>query len=383
VRHIAIIGLGFVADLYMSSLATFPDVRLKAVCDRDPQRRDRFSAYWVDRMGAAPVIPDVAALIAVLSPGDVVLNLTNPGEHHDVTRALLEAGMHVWSEKPLAMDMDQARALHALAVAKGLTLASAPASVLSQTAQTLWAAVRAGVGGKPRLVYAELDDGFIPQAATEAWISASGAPWPSADEYRVGCTLEHAGYWLSWLIAIFGPVRTVSAASADLIPRKLPGIEAAAPDYSSGTLFFKSGTVARLTCSIVAPHDHRMRVICDGGALEIAAAWDNAAPVRFRPRFRVRRRLMESPFAARLRLKSAQTHPKVKRTGAASMNFALGPVEMLDALAEERPCRLGGDYALHLTEVSLALQNAGEDAGARRMTTCCGPMAPMQWAELR
>lgn len=382
-RHIAIIGLGFVSDLYMSSFATFPDLHVKSVCDRDPLRRDRFVAYWADQIGRASVTPDIDELIAVLSPGDVVLNLTNPSEHYGVTHALLEAGMHVWSEKPLAMDMDQARALHALAEAKGLILASAPASVLSEAAQTLWAAIRAGVGGKPRLVYAELDDGFIPQAPTEAWISASGAPWPSEDEYRVGCTLEHAGYWLSWLIAIFGPVRTVVSASSSLIPNKLPGTETAAPDYSSGTLFFENGIVARLTCSILAPHDHRMRVICDGGDLEIGAAWDNAAPVRFRPRFRVRRRLMESPFASRQRLCSTHTHPKVKRVGAASMNFALGPVEMLDALANERPCRLGGDYALHLTEVSLALQNGGEDGGTQRMTTRCGQMEPMPWAELR
>ncbi|MFT7392290.1 MAG: putative dehydrogenase, partial [Paracoccaceae bacterium] len=386
-RQIAIIGLGFVADLYMATLTTFPDIRLSAVCDRDPKRRAKFPAYWGARPessfkpGETVVTEDVAALIAAIAPGTVVLNLTNPHEHYWVSRALLDAGMHVYSEKPLATDMDHARELHALAAEKGLLLASAPCSVLGEAAQLMWAAVRENVAGTPRLIYAELDDGFIPQAPTEAWLSESGAPWPREDEFRVGCTLEHAGYYLTWLIAMFGPIRTVVAASADLIPGKLAPGDAPAPDFSVGTLFFESGVVARLTCSIIAKHDHRLRIICDGGSLEMPAAWTNSAPVRFRRRFRVRRRLVEHPFPKRLK-PAGPTHPKVPLRGAAAMNFALGPVEMLDALAEGRPCRLSADFALHLNEVTLALQNAGETAGAVRMTTGCAPMEPMPWAVL-
>ena len=62
------------------------------------------------------------------------------------------------------------------------------------------------------------------------------------------------------------------------------------------------------------------------------------------------------------------------------MNFALGPAEMLDAIAKDRPSRLSGNYALHLTEVTLAIQNAGDDTGAQKMTTTCQPMEPMPWA---
>src|SRR5690606_34555385 len=147
----------------------------------------------------------------------VILNLTNPTSHVAVSDACLRAGFHVWSEKPLALRMDKAVALHALAQEKSLILASAPSSVLGEAAQTLGHALRHGIAGTPRLIYAELDDGYVPQARFRDWISASGAPWPYADEFRTGCTLEHAGYYLSWLIAIFGPVRTVVAASATVI----------------------------------------------------------------------------------------------------------------------------------------------------------------------
>ncbi|MEZ5913912.1 MAG: Gfo/Idh/MocA family oxidoreductase [Paracoccaceae bacterium] len=370
---VVIIGCGFVADLYMRSLQVFPEIRVVGAFDRDTARAGAFCEHW-----AIARHDSREALLAALPVGGVVLNLTNPSAHAEVNRACLEAGHHTYSEKPLALSMEDARALHALAQERGLMLASAPCSVLGEAAQTLAHAVRAGVAGAPRLIYAELDDGFIPQAPLEKWQSESGAPWPFVDEFRVGCTLEHAGYYLSWLIAMFGTVTHVVAASAECLPDKR-GVAGAAPDVSVATLFFENGPLTRLTCSIVAPHDHRIRVIGDRGVLELNRAWDNAAPVRFRRRLVLRRRLLESPIARRHRVAGPE-YPKMGRWGAASMNFALGPREMLQAIAENRPCRLSSDFALHLNEVTLAIQNAGRDSGSQTMTTRCEKMEPMPWA---
>ncbi len=372
-KYVAIIGTGFVADLYMRSLASFPDIAVRTAFDLNPDRLAAFAAHW-----NVPVAGSMADLLAGTEPGDIILNLTNPHAHFDVTSACLEAGRHVYSEKPLAMSMEHARHLHMMACDRGLMLASAPCSLLGEAAQTIWAAVRDGRIGKPLLVYAELDDGFISQAPYASWRSSSGAPWPYEDEFRVGCTIEHAGYYLTWLIAIFGPVRKVVAASAEVDLAKLDGAPTA-PDVSVAVLFFDAGVVARLTCSIIAAHDHSLRIIGENGTLEISECWDNDAHVRLRRRRRLRRRLLEGPFSTRLRLKQP-THPKVKRTGAAAMNFALGPAEMLAALQEGRPCRLSADMALHLNEVTLAIQTAGSSTGAQTMTTSCPAILPMDWA---
>ncbi|HMB12835.1 MAG TPA: Gfo/Idh/MocA family oxidoreductase [Roseovarius sp.] len=370
--RVALVGCGFVADLYLRSFALHPEVSVVAVHDRDPARQAAFAAHW-----GVQTEDSLPALLARLAPGDIVLNLTNPDAHYEINFACLEAGHHVYCEKPLAMDMAQAQALHDLAAARGLMLVSAPCSVLGEAAQVLLAAVRRGVAGVPRLVYAELDDGFIPQAPFAKWRSESGAPWPHADEFAVGCTLEHAGYYLSWLIAMFGPVARVVAASAEVLPDKPDA--SGTPDVSVAVLFFAQGPVARLTCSIAAPHDHRIRVIGDDGMLQVKQAWNNAAAVRFHRRLILRRRLIEHPFGRRLR-PSGVSHPKVGRWGAASMNFALGPVEMLAARAEGRACRLTNAMALHLTEVTLAIQNAGCDAGAQVMQSTCEPMEAASWA---
>jgi len=272
VSNLAIVGTGFVADLYMRSLKTMPDIKVVKAFDIDRQRLGTFTSYW--NVAAAKGLDELLD-----SHIDLVLNLTNPSQHFAVSHRCLEAGKSVYSEKPLATEMAQAVELHALAKATGLQLASAPCSVLGKAAQTAWLALRRGEIGKPLLVYAEIDEGFIAQAPYFKWKSETGAPWPHRDEFEVGCTLEHAGYYLTWLIAMFGSIKTVVAASANLVPDKLPDCGPTGPDYSSASLFFESGVVARLTCSIVAPHDHCLRIIGDRGVLEVDECWSNSAAV--------------------------------------------------------------------------------------------------------
>jgi predicted dehydrogenase len=357
----------------MRSLQTYPELGIVAAYDIDRTRLAAFCAHW--KVRPAPNLQEL--LKDGADSPNLILNLTNPSAHFEVSQQCLEAGKHVYSEKPLATNMDNARALCALAERKGLMLASAPCSYLCEAAQTLWLALRRNEIGKVRLVYAELDDDFVLHAPYRNWVSESGAPWPYRDEFSVGCTLEHAGYYLTWLMAMFGTVERVIAGSATCLDNKLIDGSETAPDFSCAILYFKSGVVARLTCSILAPHNHRIRVIGDTGILEVDQAWDNQSPVRARRRYVIRRRLINSPIAKRIRI-NEPTHPKAKRWGAAAMNFALGPAEMLAALKESRPSRISAAFSLHLNEVTLAIQNAN---GIQIMQTFCPAIEPMPWAQ--
>lgn len=365
--RIAIVGTGYVADLYMPSLRTFPEFEICGVWDKDPRRLAAFAAHWR--------VPAAESFEALTGAGPLILlNLTNPYAHEAINRAALDAGCHVWCEKPLALSYEDAERLAALAAAKGLHLASAPCNLLGASAQTLWRAIRDGRIGTPRLAYAELDDDFLPAAPWRSWRSESGAPWPAEDEFRTGCTLEHAGYHLGPLMAMFGPVRRLVSSSTRLLDPGQTGAGHASPDYASATLFFDA-MVARLTCSIVAVHDHRLRIFGDDGVLETDEAWSNTAAVRIRRRHVIRRRLFNSPFATRIR-PSGAAHPMVPRRGSATMNFALGIAEMARAIAAGRTPRLAGDFALHMTEVALAMQAGGE----HRPRSSFEAMVPMDWA---
>ena len=369
---VAIIGTGYVADLYMASLKTFPHITVIGAFDTDPKALTRYTQYWgVQRFES------IEALLTNCM-GALILNLTSPQAHYHVSLACLQAGYHVYSEKPLATEMADAQALHDLAKQKNLILASAPCSVMGEAAQTVWKAVEEEGMGTPRLIYAELDDDFIPQAPYQKWRSVSGAPWPADNEFHTGCTLEHAGYYLTWLLAMFGPVEHCVAASADVIPNKTTG--PTAPDYATGILFFKSGIVARLTCSIIAKHNHQLQIFGDKGVLQVKEAWNNGAAVRVRRRVSLRRRLITLPWGRRIRL-TGRTPPKVPRSGATAMNYALGPVDILQAIAEGRSPYISNAFSLHLTEVALAIQNAGRNTSSYRMQTRFEPFKRLAWAK--
>jgi len=373
--RLAIVGCGYVADFYLKTLPLHPELTLAGVMDRDQARASKFSEFHSTRRYGSleEVLKDRSV--------DLVANLTNPSSHYSVSKACLEAGKHVYSEKPLAMEIGQAKELVDLAARRGLYLSSAPCSLLGETAQTLWKALRANVVGQVRLVYAEMDDGMVHRMPYRKWISDSGAPWPAKDEFEVGCTLEHAGYYLAWLPAFFGPAKSVTAFASCLILDKQTDepLERVSPDFSVACIEFASGVVTRLTCSIIAPHDHSLRIIGDEGVLSIKDCWDYRAPVYTRRMLSIRRRVMMSPWKSRYPLVDAR-QPRAGRRGMPKMDFCRGIAEMAQAIGSRRPCRLSADYCLHVNEMVLAIQNAVGGGGPYQMATRFEPVQPMRWA---
>ena len=371
--RIAIVGCGFVADFYMQSLPQYPILELAAITDRDPSRLARFAAHHrlscvknsLDEILADPSI-------------ELVLNLTNPDSHYPVSLACLQHGKHVYSEKPLAMQIAQARELYELAQSKGLRIASAPCNVLSETAQSMWKALREGVVGPVKLVYAEMDDGLVHKMPYRKWRSASGHYWPYKDEFEVGCTLEHAGYYVTWLTAFFGPAVSVTAYSSCLYPDKETDVplNREAPDFSVACIRFASGVVARLTCSIIAPRDQHFRFFGDSGILYVDDSWDYRAPVHIKRWFNIRRKMIVSPIARTYPLLKFDRAGKPTR-GANPMEFCRGPAEIAAAIAQGRESHLPADYCLHNNEIVLAIQYATENSATYHLTTSFKSIQPM------
>ncbi len=373
---VAIIGCGFVADYYMHTLANYPWIRVHGVFDVDHTRLARFSQFH-----ELHSYNDLNQLLND-SMVKIVINLTNPRAHYGVSALCLNAGRHVYSEKPLGMSYAEAAALVELAETRGLVISSAPCSLLGTAAQTLWRAVRDEVAGPVRLVYAELEDGMLHRMPYKKWVSASGAPWPYKDEFEVGCTIEHAGYYLSWLTAMFGPVASMKAFSDCLIQDKLADVELDppdTPDFSVGLMKFGNGVVARLSIGIVAPHNHGIRIVCEEGVLELDDAWDAHAKVYIRRHMTIRRKAFLSPLRRRYSIPNV---PKstVTATGTSRMNYAAGVAELALSVLEGRPCRLSPQFSLHITEVSLALQNSDLSGAPYHPRSRFTPPRPMDWA---
>lgn len=372
---IALIGCGFVADYYLATLSMHPELQVLGVFDQIPERAATLAkAYGVMAYSSRAAMLSDPQL-------EMVLNLTNPRDHFEISKAALLAGKHVYSEKPLAMEMHEARELVQLAKQAGLQIACAPCSLLGETAQTIWRALRASVVGPVRLVYAEMDDGLVHRMQYQKWRSVSGMPWPYKDEFEVGCTLEHAGYYVTWLAAMFGPASKVTTFASTRISDKVPGVvlNMDSPDFTVACIEFQSGVVARLTCGIVAPHDHVLKVIGDDGVLYTDDAWNYRSPVYVRRLMSIRRKTFLSPFKSQQRLPRSP-HGKPRTKGAQSMDFARGPAEVAAAIREGRPSRLSPEFSLHVNEIALAIHHARRDGAVHEMTTTFLPIDPMPWA---
>jgi predicted dehydrogenase len=402
---IAIIGCGYVFDHYMATLPQHGNLRICGIHDRDSAAQYRAAGYW-----KLPTYPNLAAALA--DPAvSIVVNLTSIESHAEVTRAALMAGRHVYSEKPFVTDLAEARALMALAEERSLRIGCAPSNALSATSRTMWKAVADGAVGDVRLVYAEFDDNPIYLMAPEGWQSRSGAPWPYLHEYEMGCTWEHVGYHLTWMCAVFGSVRAVTAFSKRTLPDKtIQRLDPAdTPDFSVACLDFESGVVGRVTCSIAAPYDHRMRIIGNRGMVHADTYRHYACPVYLelfgkltlnaRKARMVRmstslqwlfgvggRRLpllREPPPGGGMSIDLGGTRkgPKswlsrLKRSQLGQQDKAIGIAELAAAIAVSRPHFPPHAFTLHLTELTLAIQAAGPDGTRHAMTTRFDPLSP-------
>ncbi|MGP3920400.1 Gfo/Idh/MocA family protein [Nonomuraea sp. 10N515B] len=381
-RHplgIAIVGCGYVADYYMATLPNHPQITAVGAYDRDPARAAEFGRHHGLR-----IFSSLAELLADESV-HIVVNLTNPRNHAAVTRQALEAGRHVYSEKPLALSLVEGRELVELAESRDLTLGVGPCSLLGETAQTVWRALRDGVAGRPRLVYAELDDGAIHQMPYWTWTSESGAHWPYLDEFRVGPTLEHAAYYLNWLTAFFGPVTEVTSFAALVVPDKVPGVggEDFAPDFATASLRFTSGVIARLTCSTLAPEDRSLRIFGDAGVLSVAECWDYGAAVSLRTlvpgeKLETSDHYLDPPVTLPLVRPADYRYKQSPEQDTHDMDFARGVAELAHAVVEGRPSPVSAKQALHVLEVILAIT----ETGTTKIESTFGPVTPMPWASL-
>jgi predicted dehydrogenase len=395
--HIAIVGCGNIAPFYLKTLPLYPELQLIGVMDGDENRSSKLSTYYS--------VPKYDSLDNLLGDRrvELVINLTNPRSHFSVSKACLEVGKHVYTEKPLAMSFSEAGQLVNLAEQKGLYISSAPSRILAETAQTIWKALRERVIGTVRLVYAEMDGGLIHRMPYKKWVNELGVPWPYKDEFEVGCTIEHAEYAVTWLTAFFGPVDTVTTFASCQIPDKQTDIplEVNAPDFSVACLKFVSGVVARLTCSWIAPSNHSLRIFGDEGILCTDDIWRPRSPVYIKRSITIGGRTMVAPLKKRYPLvgpKGATLSTRIRRLILPPstlirairararhlrkrVDFCLGIAELASAIREQRPCRLSARYCLHTNEVVLAIHNALETGSAYKVRTPFDPVDPMPWAK--
>jgi len=235
---VGVIGAGNVLPAYLQALDRLTPRGLAVegpVCAR---RRE----VWPELERQRPGIRLVARPDEVFGAEGVelVVILTAPAAHAELTRAALEAGRHVLVEKPLAASAREAAALFEQAQAAGLLLLAAPFVHLSPTFRRLWTLIRDGAIGSVH--------------AARAHYGNAGSTWAAWYHQDPAATLGDVGvYNLKSLAALLGPVAAVTAGSATAVPcRTVAGVEVEAHDPDTWQLVLRHDGGA--LSSVLASH---------------------------------------------------------------------------------------------------------------------------------
>jgi predicted dehydrogenase len=349
--NLAIVGTGVIAKNYAERIAEVDGLELVACADVLPERASAFAETHGGR--AYATLGELLADPAV----ETVLNLTIPSAHVDVSRAALDAGKHVHSEKPVALRYDDARELAALADSRNLRLSCAPATLLGEAQQTAWKLVRDGAVGEVKVVYAECNWGWI-----ESW-----HPEPES-LYESGPLNDVGVYPLTIVTAMFGPVRRVSAYATTVQPvrARKDGREFTleTPDFWVCELEHDSGVLTRLTATFwVRPSKQRGLEFhgTDGSLWMPDWAGSNS-------------RVLLTRNGEDYELQAPV------REAYGGIDWAAPLLDLDEALRDGRPHRMGAWHAAHVVEVLNAADASRRHGGPVDVESTFDAPPPLDWA---
>jgi predicted dehydrogenase len=351
------VGLGNISAAYLETLADSTAIRITAVADLDPARSAALAATLPFARACS-----VAELVAS-DDVDTVLNLTIPAAHAEVALAAIAQGKNVYGEKPLAAEMDDARAIINAAAAAHVRVGSAPDTVLGTGLQTARAAIDQGLIGRPL-------------AASAVMITAGHERWhPNPDFYYQpggGPLLDMGPYYVAALIQLLGPVRSVSGASSRLRSERTitsgerngQVIPVNVATHVSGVLEHESGALSTITTSFdgTATESAPIEVHGDAGSLSVPD------PNRFDGDVRL--------FATA----GDAWHPLEISAGYQDSGRGVGLLDFV-AATEHRVARASGDLALHSLDVMTSLLQSAVEGRRIELTTTAERPAPVPLTE--
>jgi predicted dehydrogenase len=350
---VAILGCGNIAGAYASDMQTYPELNLLGAADVDAARAGEFAAKY--NIKAYESNEAVLADPAV----QIVVNLTSHFAHHELNIKALNAGKHVFTEKPMAVSTAEAYEQVQLAKAKGLRLAAAPFTLMGEAQQTAWKYIRDGKLGTVRVVYAEVNWGRI-----EAWHPAPG-PF-----YEVGALFDVGVYPLTILTAMFGPVKRVISYGTLLYPHRVTkeGVPftISTPDWVNTNLETESGTVIRLTTDFYVSGQNSKQTGIefhgDTGSIYLDNWHDFDG------------RIYYAKFGESLQ----EIQPI--RTPAKGVPRGRGMQELAQAISENRPHRFDGEQAWHVVDILNSAVVSMKENRPVELTSRFTPPPPMEWA---
>lgn len=351
--RVGIIGCGNIMGAYVAGCRAFDILDLVAVADILPEvARAKATEFDVPR--AVPV----SALLADPTI-DIVINLTVPKAHAEVSLAIIEAGKHVHSEKPLAISRREGAQIIGAAQKRGVLVGCAPDTFLGGGLQTCRHLIDAGEIGHP-------------VAATAFFMGHGPESWhPNPDFFYkrgAGPMFDLGPYYLSALVHLLGPVERVSGSARISFPERIATsearhgqrIEVEVPTHVAATLDFASGPVATLITSfdIWAHTLPRIEIYGSEGTMTVPDPNTFRGPVK-------------------LRKAGEQEWQEIPLSHSGEVGRGIGVADLAYAIVYGRPARAGGDLAYHVLDLMESIIDSSDTGRHIQVTSACQRPAPL------
>jgi predicted dehydrogenase len=367
---VGVVGCGVISTIYMQNLAAFREVRLVACADMLPDSaRAQAERFGIPALGIEALLRDPEV--------DIVVNLTTPNAHFEVSHSALTAGKHVFSEKPLCVSAEDGYRLVAEADRRGLKFGCAPDTFL-------------GAGG--RLARELVDAGKVGSVlAGSCFLMSHGMEhWHPNPEFFFkpggGPILDMGPYYLAALCNLLGPVASVQAHAstgfAERVvsaegPRKNSRIAVETPTTVMALIRFVSGADIVLAMSWdVWKHGHLpIELYGTDGSLRVPDPNFFGGSVEVTERGGDWQLLDSSdrPYG-----KPNWRSPNWPASAPDRANYrCLGIADLASSVLNGTPHRATGAFAAHVLEVMNAMLQAGADGGSIKIGSRIERPAPL------
>lgn len=354
---IAMIGVGDISGIYLHNITgVFQEIQLIGICDLVREKAEAAKEKY-----NIPKIYDTMYDAFADNEVDIVLNLTRPYEHFEVTKAALNAGKNIYSEKPLAATWEEGKALVELAKQKDLRLGGAPDTFLGSGIQTC-----------RKLI----DDGFIgtPIGAAAFMICRGHESWHPDPEFYYkhggGPMMDMGPYYITALINLLGGVSGVTGVTKKSFDRRTITsepkcgtiIDVDVPTFVTGILDFKNGATGTIftTFDVYYESSARLEIYGTEGTLICPDPNGFGGPIKLlRPE---EGKYREMPLLFDYKENSR----------------ALGLADMAKAIQTGREFR--GDYhqTLHVLEIMTSFEKSSDKKAYLPLETVYKRKAPMK-----
>jgi predicted dehydrogenase len=355
---VGVVGCGNISAAYFRLSRLFRGIEMKACADiNEAAAKARAKEFGL----RAETVSNLLAADDI----DIVVNLTIPAAHYGVAKAVLDAGKHLYSEKPFVLSLKDGLDLKKRAAKKGLRIGSAPDTFLGGAHQLARSIVDSGALGK-------ITSGtcHVMNHGMEHW-------HPNPDFFFQpggGPILDLGPYYVSDLIQLIGPVKQVAALASipareriiSSKPRAGEKVKVETPTTFHALLEFVNGAVVTFNASWdVWDHGHKpIELYGEEGTMHVPDPNFFGGVVRYTKRSDEVKRLpkWEHPFAI-----PNDQHPQ----GARANYRTSGLADMAIAIQEGRPHRCSLEFALHAIDVMTGILKSGETGKFVAMQTTC------------